>query len=98
MTEFSYQEPFPLSEDQTEYRLLTRDYVSVKQLVQTAAEVAGKRIEITYVDGPVGVESRNFSNRLIESIGWKSKVSFREGIARTYPWIAEQVEAQRRGR
>jgi len=74
------------------------EYVSVKQLVQTVAEVAGKRIELMYVDGPVGVESRNFSNRLIESIGWTSKVSFREGIARTYPWIAEQVQAQRRDR
>ncbi len=72
------------------------EYVSVKELVETVAEVAGKKITINYVDGPVGVESRNFSNELIYSIGWRSKVSFREGIARTYPWIAEQVEAQRR--
>ncbi len=71
------------------------EYVSVKGLVQTVAEVAGKKITITYVDGPVGVESRNFSNELIYSIGWQSRVSLREGIARTYPWIAEQVEAQR---
>jgi len=28
MTEFLYQDPFPLSKDTTEYRLLTRDYVS----------------------------------------------------------------------
>ena len=28
MPEFFYQKPFPLSEDKTEYRLLTRDYVS----------------------------------------------------------------------
>ena len=27
MAEFIYQEPFPLSEDTTEYRLLTKDYV-----------------------------------------------------------------------
>jgi GDP-D-mannose 3',5'-epimerase len=71
------------------------EYFSVKGLVQTVAEVAGKKITITYVDGPVGVESRNFSNELIYSIGWQSRVSLREGIARTYPWIAEQVEAQR---
>ena len=69
------------------------EYVSVKELVETVAEVAGKRITIAYIDGPVGVESRNFSNKLIESIGWRSKVSFKEGIARTYPWIAEQVQA-----
>ncbi len=71
------------------------EYVSVKELVETVAQVAGKRITIAYIDGPVGVESRNFSNKRIESIGWRSKVSLREGISRTYPWIAEQVEAQR---
>jgi nucleoside-diphosphate-sugar epimerase len=73
------------------------EYVSVKELVETVARVAGKRITNSYIDGPVGVESRNFSNGLIESIGWRSKVSLRDGISRTYPWIAEQVEA-RRGR
>jgi fumarate hydratase class I len=30
MVEFSYQEPFPLGGDKTEYRLLTSDYVSVE--------------------------------------------------------------------
>jgi len=30
MPEFAYQEIFPLSEDKTEYRLLTKDHVSVK--------------------------------------------------------------------
>ncbi len=29
MAEFIYQKPFPLSEDKTEYRLLTKDYVKV---------------------------------------------------------------------
>ncbi len=29
MSEFKYQEPFPLEKDDTEYRLLTKDYVSV---------------------------------------------------------------------
>lgn len=29
MAEFSYQKPFPLGEDTTKYRLLTKDYVSV---------------------------------------------------------------------
>ncbi len=37
MSEFKYQEPFPLSEDTTEYRLLTKDYVKV-------VECDGRRI------------------------------------------------------
>jgi len=31
MPEFKYQEPFPLSKDETSYRLLTKDYVSVAE-------------------------------------------------------------------
>lgn len=31
MSDFKYQEPFPLSGDSTEYRLLTKDYVSVEE-------------------------------------------------------------------
>ena len=32
MVEFNYQEPFPLSKDDTPYRLLTKDYVSTTQM------------------------------------------------------------------
>jgi len=51
------------------------------------------KINIKYIDGPVGVQSRNFSNERIYSIGWKPKVFLKEGIKRTYPWIKKQVEA-----
>ncbi|MEX0789219.1 MAG: NAD-dependent dehydratase, partial [Actinomycetota bacterium] len=44
-----------------------------------------------YVDGPVGVQSRNFSHARIESLGWSAPTTLKQGIARTYPWIAEQV-------
>jgi len=71
------------------------EYVSVDELVATVARVAGKRVRINHVEGPVGVQSRNFSNSRIESTGWHSRVSLEEGLALTYPWIAEQV--RRRG-
>jgi nucleoside-diphosphate-sugar epimerase len=44
--------------------------------------------------GPVGVQSRNFSNARIYSIGWRPKIFLREGIALTYPWIEAQVKAR----
>jgi nucleoside-diphosphate-sugar epimerase len=66
-------------------------YVSVKELVDTVAEVAGKKINVKWVEGPVGVQSRNFSNARIYSTGWRAKVFLKEGIGRTYPWIEEQV-------
>ena len=68
-------------------------YVSVNELVGTVARVAGKPINIRHVDGPVGVQSRNFSNVRIYSLGWRPKVFLEEGIALTYPWIAAQVRA-----
>ncbi len=70
-------------------------YVSVDELVATAAKVAGKKINIQYVEGPVGVQSRNFSNARIYSIGWKSRFSLEDGISRTYPWIEAQVRAEK---
>jgi len=67
------------------------EYVTVKQLVETVAEAAGKRIGLHSIDGPVGVQSRNFSNERIQSLGWRSRFPLKEGMARTYPWIEEQV-------
>ncbi|MBN1557096.1 MAG: NAD-dependent epimerase/dehydratase family protein [Lentisphaerae bacterium] len=72
-------------------------YVSVKELVDTVAEVAGKTVKVKYVEGPVGVQSRNFSNERIYSIGWKPRVYLEDGIARTYPWVAEQVQRAQAG-
>lgn len=69
------------------------EYVTVAQLVETVAAVAGKDVTPDYVDGPVGVQSRNFSNARIESLGWTAKVPLRDGIALTYPWINSMQQA-----
>ena len=67
-------------------------YVTVRELVETVMKVAGKRLTIRWVPGPVGVHSRNFSHARIESLGWRARVFLEEGIARTYPWVKAQVE------
>jgi GDP-D-mannose 3',5'-epimerase len=71
-------------------------YVTVDELVATVAKVAGKTIHVKHIDGPVGVQSRNFSNERIYSLGWKPKVFLEEGIGYTYRWVEEQV--RQRGR
>jgi GDP-D-mannose 3',5'-epimerase len=71
------------------------EYVSVEQLVNTVADIAQKRVAIKYVPGPVGVQSRNFSNERIYSTGWRPRFSLRDGIKQTYPWIANQVSKVR---
>jgi nucleoside-diphosphate-sugar epimerase len=73
------------------------EYVTVDELVQTVIDASGKRIQIQHVDGPVGVLSRNFSNERIYSLGWQAKYYLKDGIARTYPWIEEQVRLVRAG-
>jgi nucleoside-diphosphate-sugar epimerase len=77
------------------------EHVTVAQLVDTVIDVSGKRIRRKYVEGPVGVQSRNFDKARMKSLGWEAKVSLREGIARLYPWIEAQVGAMpqaKRGR
>jgi len=73
----------------------SQEYVSVDELVATVADVAGKRVRIKHIDGPVGVRSRNFSTARIEALGWRPQVTLREGIAKTYPWVAAQVRGAR---
>ena len=69
-----------------------QEYVSVDQLVELTATAAGKRVKIRHVEGPVGVQARNFRIDRISSTGWSSKISLREGLNETYSWIKEQVE------
>ncbi|MGA2362512.1 MAG: NAD-dependent epimerase/dehydratase family protein [Candidatus Aminicenantales bacterium] len=72
------------------------EYVSVKELIDTVAKVAGKNVLIKWIKGPVGVQSRNFSNAKIYSLGWKPKYFLKDGIALTYPWVAEQANKARK--
>jgi len=71
------------------------EYVTVNELVETVAEISGKKINIKHIDGPVGVQSRNFSNERIYSTGWEAKYYLKDGIAENYPWIEEQVRKAR---
>jgi GDP-D-mannose 3',5'-epimerase len=72
------------------------EYVSVAELVKTVIEMSGKEIHIQFVEGPVGVQARNFAKERIKSLGWKAQVSLKEGISRTYAWIDTQVKAASR--
>ena len=88
------------------YRLMQSDFmgpvnigseemVSINQLVDTAARVAGKTIKKKHIDGPLGVRGRNSNNELIrEKLGWDYSLTLEEGIRRTYNWIKEQRDAK----
>jgi len=68
------------------------EYVTVNKLAQTVIKASGKKLKIKHVKGPVGVESRNFSNNQIYSTGWRPKYSLEQGIAIHYPWVEKQVK------
>ena len=69
----------------------TREYVSVRELVDLVSSSAEKEITPLWVPGPVGVQNRNFSNDRIESLGFEPTFDLVQGLANTYPWIASQV-------
>lgn len=81
------------SDIDTPVNIGTEEYVTVDELADIVAQVAGKRITKNHVlDKPVGVLNRNFSHDKIRSLGWTSKYSLKEGIEITYPWILKQVK------
>lgn len=67
--------------------------ISVNDLVQLIATVAGKTITIKNIPGPMGVLGRNSDNRLLEShTGWKPTVSLEHGLEKTYQWIQGEIQ------
>ena len=70
----------------------SEEMVTINQLVDTAAKVAGKNVEKNHIDGPLGVRGRNSNNDLIrEKLGWDYSQTLEEGIRKTYNWISEQI-------
>jgi GDP-D-mannose 3',5'-epimerase len=71
----------------------TDELVSIDQLVDLVAEVAGKRISKRHnPQGPQGVRGRNSDNSLLRKVlGWEPSIRLREGLATTYPWIDEEL-------
>ena len=73
--------------------------VSIDELAHMIAGVAGKKVKLRHVSGPLGVAGRNSDNRLIEKVlGWRPSAKLRDGIARTYPWIEARVREHAAGR
>ena len=70
----------------------SEEMVTINQLVNIAAKVAGKNVEKNHIDGPLGVRGRNSNNDLIrEKLGWDYSQTLEEGIQKTYEWIHTQV-------
>jgi GDP-D-mannose 3', 5'-epimerase len=85
----SCNEPLNLGQDRM---------ISINQLVEMVATIAGKRISKKYdLTKPQGVRGRNSDNTRLRSVlSWEPSISLEEGLARTYKWIEEQLILARR--
>jgi nucleoside-diphosphate-sugar epimerase len=81
-----HREPLNLGQDRL---------ISINQLVDMVAAVAGKRIGKRHnLSAPQGVRGRNSDNtRLRDVLGWEPQISLEDGLGRTYEWIEARVTA-----
>jgi GDP-D-mannose 3', 5'-epimerase len=81
-----YRDPLNLGQDRM---------VSITELADIIADIAGIQVVKRFVPGPQGVRGRNSDNaRLRQVLGWEPEVSLEDGLARTYSWIEDQVRMQ----
>lgn len=76
----------------------SEEMVTIDQLAEMIMEIAGKRLSIKHIPGPLGVRGRNSDNRLIkEKLGWAPSMPLSKGLEITYNWIRQQVEKDLKG-
>jgi nucleoside-diphosphate-sugar epimerase len=70
----------------------SEEMISINDFAKLIAEISGNKIKINNIKGPEGVRGRNSDNALIqEKLGWAPSHTLREGVTKTYHWIAEQA-------
>ena len=78
-----YDQPLNLGRD----RMIT-----INQLVDIVADIAGINVVRKHIDGPQGVRGRNSDNtRLREVLNWEPTTPVEEGLRHTYEWIEQQL-------
>ncbi len=76
----------------------SEEMVTINQLVDIVADIAGKKIHKNHIPGPTGVRGRNSDNRLIEEkLGWAPGATLRAGLEKTYAWIEAQIRSNSAG-
>ena len=70
----------------------SEEMVTINQLAQMTMKIAGKKLAIRNVPGPVGVRGRNSDNAMIrEKLGWAPSQPLAHGLEKSYEWISAQV-------
>jgi len=67
------------------------ELISINGLAEMAMVIAGKKLRIKHIPGPLGVRGRSSDNTYIkEVLGWRPTTKLIDGMRITYAWIAEQ--------
>lgn len=85
------------SEIKEPINLGSSELVTINQLVDIVEEIAGIKLKREYkLDAPKGVNGRNSDNtRIQQYLGWEPSIRLKDGMAKTYAWIEEQMLAAR---
>ena len=71
------------------------DMLSINKLASIIMDIAGVKLEIKHIDGPLGVRGRNSDNTMFKNkFGWEPEWSMKDGLTKTYMWIKEQIDSQ----
>jgi len=70
----------------------SEEMITINGLAKMIMDIAGKKLTIRHIEGPLGVRGRNSDNRLIyEKLRWKPRAKLRDGLEKTYKCIEQQV-------
>ena len=73
----------------------SEEQVSINQMIEIIEDIGDIKIKKNHLlDKPLGVRGRSSNNDLArEKINWDTTTSLKEGLAKTYSWIFEQIKA-----
>jgi GDP-D-mannose 3',5'-epimerase len=76
------------------------ELVTINQLVDLAEDIGGVTLKRTYnLSAPKGVNGRNSDNTMIlDELGWEPSIRLRDGLAKTYRWIEEEIASGSKGK
>jgi nucleoside-diphosphate-sugar epimerase len=72
------------------------ELISINSLAEMAMNIAGKKLTIKHIQGPLGVRGRSSENTYIQQVlGWRPTTKLIDGMKITYQWIAGEVSKRK---
>jgi GDP-D-mannose 3',5'-epimerase len=75
------------------FNIGSEEMITINQLAEMVIDIAGKRIRIKHIPGPIGVRGRSSDNEFVRrSLNWAPSKPLRVGLEKTYEWIEAQLQ------